>query len=80
MAEAPRTSWTYLKGPWHSFVLELTKDTVELKEYFDPAKDPNVSRTTLAQFLSGTLHDEINSNMNAGVLAEALESAKKISK
>lgn len=78
MAEAPRTSWTYLKGPWHSFELRISKEGVELKEYWDPGKNPNVSNCTLKDFLAGSLHDEINANMNAGVLGEALESARKI--
>ncbi|HEX2899250.1 MAG TPA: hypothetical protein VHS96_05990 [Bacteroidia bacterium] len=80
MAEAPRTFWQYLKGPWHSFELHLTKEGVELREYWDPAKNPNVSRCSLGDFLSGSLHEEINTSMNATVLPEALESAKKISK
>ena len=76
MAEAPRTSWTYLKGPWHSFELKISKAGVELKEYWDPGKNPNVTFCSLAEFLAGSLHDEINASMNAGVLGEALESAK----
>ena len=78
MKEAPRTSWTYLKGPWHSFELNISKAGVELKEYWDPGKDPNVRRTTLALFLAGEMHDEINASMSANVLPEALESAKTL--
>ena len=76
--EPPRTFWQYLKGPWHSFELHLSPTEVMLKEYTDPAKEPNVWRSTLEDFLAGKLHDEITASMNAGVLPEALESAKKI--
>lgn len=78
MAEAPRTFWQYLKGPWHTFELHLSANGVELKEYTDPAKNPAVLSASLADFLGGKLHEEINASMNAAVLPEALESAKHL--
>jgi hypothetical protein len=80
MKAAPRTSWTYLKGPWHSFELHIATTGVELKEYLDPGNEPNVARTSLAQFLAGDMHAQINASMSANVLPEALENAKRLKK
>jgi hypothetical protein len=79
MAE-PRTFWQYLKGSWHTFELTLSPTEVQLKEHFKPGQTPNVWKATLDEFLNGALHTEINASMNATVLPEALESAKKLKK
>lgn len=78
MAETPRTFWQYLKGPWHTFELHLSPTEVTLKEYFDPGKDPNMTHASLDGFLAGELHDLIKASMNASVLPEAMESARKL--
>jgi hypothetical protein len=75
---ADRTFWQYLKGPWHTFELHLSRTDVQLREYFEAGKDPKVTTVSLEDFLSGKLHEEINASMNAGVLAEALENARKL--
>lgn len=78
MAESPRTFWQYLKGPMHTFELELSPTEVQLREYKGFGAEPVVVKATLAAFLEGALHTEINAAMNAAVLPEAILSAKRI--
>jgi hypothetical protein len=76
MAESPRTFWQYLKGPMHTFELQLSSTEVLLKEYVGVGAEPKVLQASLLAFLEGALHDEITASMNASVLPEALESAR----
>jgi hypothetical protein len=78
MSEDIRTFWQYLKGPWHSFELHLSATEVEMKEYWDPGKDPNRWVTSLDKFLEGELHSAIGDNMPSYFLSEALESARRL--
>lgn len=76
MAESPRTFWQYLKGPMHTFELQLSPTEVLLKEYVGVGAEPKVLQASLLAFLEGALHEEITASMNASVLPEALESAR----
>ena len=80
MAEAARTSWTYLKGPWHSFELHLEGGEAILKEYYAQGQEPRVNRCSLDAFLGGELQDLVAASMNADVLPAAIASAQELRK
>ena len=80
MAEAARTSWTYLKANWHSFELHLEGGEAILKEFYAEGKEPRITRCTLDAFLGGEMHDLVNASMNADVLPAALESVRGLVK
>lgn len=80
MAEAARTSWTYLKGNWHSFELHLENGEAILKEFKGEGAEPIITRCTLAAFLDGEMNALVASSMNADVLPAALESAHGLTK
>jgi hypothetical protein len=76
MAEAARTSWTYLKGNWHSFELHLEDGEAVLKEFKGEGAEPLINCCALTAFLDGEMNDLVASSMNADVLPAALESAR----
>lgn len=67
----PRTHWTKAEN-YHTVELEFSGNRVTFKDWWDPGHDPNRTTASVAEFLNGALHIEIERELGRGVLDEAL--------
>lgn len=70
MAE-PRTYWQKAEN-YHTVELIFDGNKIVFKDWWDPGHDPNRSEATVADFLGGSLHEEIRRELGESVLNEAL--------
>ncbi|MCX6117753.1 MAG: hypothetical protein NT027_09440 [Proteobacteria bacterium] len=60
--------------------LQVDKDGVVFKEYWDSSRDPNRSTATLAEFVDGALNSEVKFRIGDKELEEALGYARDLLK
>lgn len=67
----PRTYWQKAED-YHTVELEFDGTRIIFKDWWDPGHDPNRSEATVADFLDGALHREIERELGRDVLEEAM--------
>jgi len=73
----PRTRWQKAKD-FHTVEVEFSNNEVVVKDWWDPGHDPNRVVATVAEFLTGALHRDIERELGRVVLEEVIATVTRL--
>lgn len=77
MNKTMKTSWRKTAN-YRTQEIKLDNGLVIYKDYWDPGKNPNITKISFEDFINGKFNDDISSKFNNHVLKEVLENIKLI--
>jgi len=75
----PRVYWEKAEN-YHTVEIFLENEQVIIKDWWDPGKNPNITKIHFDDFNKGKYHQEIIMQFNDSVLKEIIESISILTK